>query len=119
MNSGTMLYGGLILFGTLISAVSQVMLKKSAMTEHESLAEEYLNPMVIGAYVLFFLATFCSVLAYRGIPLSLGAVLEATSYLYVTYFGVTVFHETLPGRKVIALALIIGGIIIYSVLGGA
>ncbi len=116
--SKTFLYSLAILFGTLISAVSQVMLKKSADADHANFAKEYLNPLVIGAYVLFVIATLCSVLAYRGIPLSLGAVLEATSYLYVTYFGVTVFHETLTPRKVCALALIIGGIIIYSLLGG-
>ena len=35
--------------------------------------------------------TFLTMLAYKGIPLSLGPVLEATSYLYVTVFGVTIF----------------------------
>lgn len=115
----TVLYSAVILFGTFISAVSQVMLKKSAMEEHQSLVNEYLNPMVIGAYVLFFLATLCSVIAYRGIPLSLGAVLESTSYLYVTWFGVKIFHESITGRKRTALALILSGIIIYSLFGGS
>ena len=117
--SRTVFYSAVILFGTFISAVSQVMLKKSAMKEHGSLVREYLNPLVAGAYVLFFLATLCSVLAYRGIPLSLGAVLESTSYLYVTLFGVTVFHESVTPRKWIALALILAGIIIYSLFGGS
>ena len=115
----TLLYSGIILFGTLISAVSQVMLKKSAMQTHGSLMKEYANPLVIGAYVLFVLATLCSVIAYRGIPLSLGAVLEASSYIYVTWFGVTLFHETISRRKAAALALIIIGIVIYSVFGGS
>jgi drug/metabolite transporter (DMT)-like permease len=115
----TVLYSCIILFGTFISAVSQVMLKKSAMKDHGSLMKEYANPLVIGAYVLFVLATLCSVIAYRGIPLSLGAVLEATSYIYVTWFGVTLFHETISRRKAAALALIIIGIVIYSVFGGS
>ena len=115
----TVLCSLVILFGTFISAVSQVMLKKSAMKPHDSIVREYANPLVIGAYGLFFLATLCSVIAYRGIPLSLGAVLESTSYLYVTWFGVTIFHESVTKRKWIALALILTGIIVYSLFGGS
>ena len=41
-------------------------------------------------------------------------VLESTSYLYVTAFGVLIFHEKLTGRRVLALALILGGIAVYA-----
>ena len=54
--------------------------------------------------------------AYKGIPLSMGPVLEATSYIYVTIFGVTIFKEKLNRRKLIGLALIVLGIIVYSLL---
>jgi len=56
-------------------------------------------------------------LAYQGIPLSLGPVLEATSYLYVTVFGVTIFHEHVGREKIVALALIVAGILVFA-LGG-
>ena len=114
----TFLYSLFVLFGTFISAVSQVMLKKAAMKQYDSPIQEYLNPLVIGAYTIFVLATLCSILAYRVIPLSLGPVLESTSYIYVTIFGVTIFHEKLNSGKTAALILIIAGILIFSLLGG-
>ena len=67
--------------------------------------------------MMFVGTTLLSVLAYREIPLSMGPVLEATSYIYVTYFGVKIFHENINKKKIIALALIILGILVYSILG--
>lgn len=104
----------LFVFGVLISAVSQVLLKKSAISEHGSLAGEYLNPYVITSYALLIVTTVITVFAYRGIPLSYGPILETISYIFITFFGVTLFHETVSPKKIIALALIITGIVIYS-----
>ena len=117
MDKTTLFYALLCLAGVFISSVSQVLLKKSAMKHYGSALREYLNPLVITAYAIFFGATLMNVLAYRGIPLSLGPVLEATSYLYVTFFGVTIFKEKLTPKKVLALALILGGIVLYAVSG--
>jgi len=41
-----------------ISSVSQILLKKSANKKYESTLKEYLNSLVIGAYLIFFVATF-------------------------------------------------------------
>ena len=87
MTKTVALYSLFILFGTFISAISQVMLKKAAMKTYPSKIREYLNPLVLSAYLIFIVATLCSVIAYRGVPLSLGPVLEATSYIYVTISG--------------------------------
>ena len=116
MNS-TLMYASFILFGTFISAISQVMLKNASQKTYSSWIYEYLNPMVIIAYVIFFAATFMSILAYKGIPLSMGPVLEATGYIYVTIFGVTFFHEKIDIKKIMALILIISGICVYSIIG--
>jgi drug/metabolite transporter (DMT)-like permease len=93
------------------------MLKKAALKTYDSPIREYLNPLVIFAYVLFVGTTFLSILAYRGIPLSMGPILESTSYIYVTVFGVTIFKEKVNRRKVLALCLIFTGIVIYSLWG--
>ena len=76
-----------------------------------------MNPLVIIAYTIFVGTTLLSVYAYKGIPLSMGPVLEATSYIYVTFFGVTIFREKLNREKLEALALIVGGILVYSLAG--
>ena len=81
MNKTTFLYGMILMFGVLIGAISQVMLKISALKTYPSRLKEYLNPLVISAYVLFVGTTLLSVFAYKGIPLSMGPILEATSYL--------------------------------------
>lgn len=108
-------YIGIYLFGVFISAVSQVLLKKEALKPHESLLKEYLNPQVIFAYVLFFVASFLPIIAFRVLPLSYGPILEATSYIYVMVFGALIFHERVTKQKVLAISFIIGGIILYSI----
>ena len=49
MNNRTIIYSCILLAGVFISAISQVMLKKSAMKSYDSKLKEYLNPMVISA----------------------------------------------------------------------
>ncbi|WP_165249420.1 SMR family transporter [Adlercreutzia sp. ZJ141] len=107
-------FAALNLLGVFISSVSQVMLKKSASKEHSSVIKEYANPAVMGAYVLFLASTLLSVFAYKVIPLSMGAILDATGYIYITLFGVLIFREKLNKRRVAALALILIGIVVYS-----
>ena len=117
MNGQLILYACIMLLGVFISSVAQVLLKKAAQKQYGSVLEEYLNWPVITAYAIFFAATFLSIYAYKVVPLSMGPILEATGYIYVTIFGVTIFHEKLDRWKLIALALIIGGIIAYSARG--
>lgn len=107
-------YAGLLLMGVFVSSISQVMLKKAALKHYQSRIQEYLNPLVVFAYVLFVGTTFLSIFAYKGIPLSMGPLLEATSYIYVTFFGITIFHEKMSKRKWISLLLILCGIGLYS-----
>ncbi len=114
--SKTVIYACILLLGVFISAISQVILKKSALKKYDSKIKEYMNPMVIIAYMMFVGTTFLSIIAYKGIPLSMGPILEATSYIYITIFGVKIFKETINRKKVIALACIVSGIIIYAIL---
>lgn len=107
----------LYLGSVFLASVSQVLLKKAAMKKHASAIAEYLNWQVLLGYGLFFGCTVLTMLAYRGIPLSLGPVLETTSYLYVTFFGVTIFKEKLTKQKILALACILCGILLYSFPG--
>lgn len=115
--SSEFLYALILLFGVFVASVSQVMLKKATIKYKGSFVKEYLNPLVIGAYFLFFITTLLSVYAYKGIPLSMGPILEATSYVYVTFFGVKLFREKFDYKKLMALIIIILGIIIYSIFG--
>ena len=112
--SSSALCAGLLLFGVFASSVSQVLLKKAAQKQYDSWIRQYLNLTVALAYAMFFGCTLLSVIAYRGIPLSLGPILETTGYLYITFFGIRIFHEHMNRKKIISLALIILGILIYA-----
>ena len=108
-------YALFLAFGTFISSFSQVLLKKEAAVTHDSFIKEYMNPRVIIAYTIFFISTFLSIYAYKGIPLSFGPIIEATGYIYIVMWGKLVFKEHIGGKKLISLALIIAGIAIYAI----
>lgn len=114
MTQAQLPYVLLYLASTFLSSVSQVLLKKAAMREHKNLLAEYTDWRVILGYGLFVGCTLLTMLAYRGVPLNVGPVLEATGYLYVTVFGVTIFHERMNSQKAAALALILLGIAVYA-----
>ena len=101
-------------FSVFVSSVSQTVLKKAALKERESFAREYLNFPVIAAYAMFFGSTLLTMLAYKKLPLSMSPAFESSSYIFVTFFGVTVFKERLTKRKLLALALILAGILIFT-----
>ena len=113
--SELIIYSSVLLIGVFIAAVSQVILKKESMVEHESLSKEYMNTKVVFAYVLFVGTTFLSIFAYKVVPLSMGPILEATSYIWITVFGVFIFKEVITKIRLLALILILCGIIVFSI----
>ena len=104
----------LFLLSVFVSSCSQIALKKSANRKHESKIKEIMNPLVLGAYVCFFGASLLTVLAYRGLDLSWGPVLETTSYIYIMILSAIFLHEKVSKRKVLGNIIIILGIIIYA-----
>ena len=110
----TLPYIGIGALGVFVSSIAQVMLKFEALKAHDSLIKEYLNPLVIGAYVLMLVSTLMLIISFKMIPLSMGPVLETTSYIYVTIFGVVIFKEKLSRAKIVALLVILAGIGVYS-----
>jgi multidrug transporter EmrE-like cation transporter len=108
------LFALIFVFGVFISSISQIILKKSAQIDYGSKIKEYVNPRVILAYIIFFGATLCSVMAYKVIPLSLGPILESAGYIFVAFLSWLFLKEKISKQKLIGLAVIIIGIIIYS-----
>lgn len=109
-----MTYILIFLCSVLISSISQVLLKSSANKEHGNALREYLNPKVIIAYGMFFLATFITILAYKYVPLSMGGILEASGYIFVAVLSYIFLHEKISKRKLLGLAVILLGIIIFN-----
>ena len=97
-----------------VSAVSQVMLKKSANKTYKNWIFEYLNPRVIIAYGLFFAATFITMYALKVVPLSMGNLLEGFGYIFVPLLSFVFLKEKMTRGKWIGSALIIAGIFVYA-----
>lgn len=104
----------LFLVSVFISSVSQIMLKKSANISHENRIKEYLNPKVIIAYGMFFCSSLLTVLAYKYVSLSLGPVLEASGYIYVSALGFLVLKEKINKKKFTGMLFVLGGIIVFN-----
>ena len=100
---------------SLISAFSQILLKIAARKEYRSWIYEYLNVRVICAYAIFFLATLLTVYCYKVVPLSLGAMLEASGYVFVTVLGRLILKESVPKQKIIGMILVIIGVIVVAI----
>ena len=103
----------IFLFSVLISSVAQIFLKKSAVKKYDSVIKEYLNVRVIGAYSIFVLSTLLTMYAYKGVPITLGILLEAAGYIYIPVLSFIFLKENFSLRTLIGSLFIIGGIVLY------
>ncbi len=108
------IFSGILVTSTLVSSLSQVMLKKSAQKNYPSKLKEYLNPLVIIAYGLFFGCTFLSMYALKIVPLSMSPILEASGYIFVAVLSFWFFREKLTKKQLLGMVMIIGGIVVYT-----
>lgn len=104
----------ILLISVLVASVSQIMLKVSANREHETRIKEYLNPLVITAYVMLLGSTVLTMLALRHLPLSHQPLYESASYIFVSVMGFLLLKERFTKKKLLGLALILAGIFIFS-----
>ncbi len=114
MSESFALYFAIMIFGVLIAAMSQILLKKAALRHYDTWLGQYLNVPVIGAYMIFFVSSLCSVIALKVLPLSLMPVWNSSSYLFVTLFSYLFMKERPGKKKLIGLGVILFGIAIFS-----
>ena len=104
----------LLLFSVFISSVSQILLKKAANRTYESTIKEYMHPLVIGAYGMFFCSVILTMLALRYVPLSMSPILVSTGYIFVSVMGYFFLKERFTRKKLLGFALILVGVIIFN-----
>lgn len=105
----------IMLSGVLISAFAQVLLKKSAIKSRKSFLEHCLNLRILLAYSIFIVATLCTIVAYRVIPLSLGPVLASTEYVFVAALDRLFFSKRISGLTATGLFVIVLGIVVSAI----
>ncbi len=116
MNKDTMviIFSGVFLCSVLISSISQILLKKSADRTYDSRLKEYLNPLVIVAYIMFFCSMIITMYCYRYVDVSAGPIFESAGYVFVGILGFIFLKEKFTVKKTIGMVLILLGIVVFS-----
>lgn len=107
------LYLIILIISIVVASFAQILLKKSAAKTYNSPIREYLNAYVICGYGLMFLSMFITIMAYRGLEFTSVPVVESLQYVVVMLLGYLFFKEKITKRKLLGMAVILGGIFIY------
>ena len=110
----TLIFSGVFLCSVLISSISQILLKKSADKTYDSRLKEYLNPLVIIAYGMFFCSMMITMYCYRYVDVSAGPIFESAGYIFVGVLGYIFLKEKFTAKKIIGMLLIMIGIVVFS-----
>ena len=102
-----------IVLSVLVASFSQILLKKSAMSEYPNRIREYLNPYVIIGYGMMVISTVLTIVAYTRVDFKNGPVIESAGYVIVMILSYLFFKEKITKKKIIGTAMILLGIIIF------
>lgn len=100
--------------GSFLTAISQILLKLSANEKHESFLKEYLNFKVILSYGMFFLVLLANTYAYTKVDMKYGSIIDTLAYVFVFVLSLILLKEKATKKKILGNLLIIAGILIYS-----
>ena len=99
------LYFLIAISSVLIADISQIILKKAAMKPYDAWYKAYLNFSVIFAYFLFVVSTVCSVIA---------PMWQSLGQIFVVILSYFFLHEKITKGKLKGIAIIVLGIVIFS-----
>ena len=99
-----------------LASFSQILLKKSANSNHKNIVSEYFNPRVLIAYSLFMVSAVVNLYLLRFLPISLAATLESLGYVFVAVLSFFVLKERLNLTQVIGIGLILVGVCIFALI---
>ena len=109
-----MIYYLIVIVCVFASSFSQILLKKSAIEEHQTMLGILLNRKVVISYIVMLMTVCVTIYAMKhGVLLKDMPILEATGYIFITVFSVFFLSEELTIDKVIANILIILGIVVF------
>ena len=112
--NGLAKYMAVWMISVFISSVAQVLLKVAANKKYPSRIREYLNPIVIVSYGIFFLSTILTMYALKYVPLTMSPIIEPCSYTFVPALGWLVLKEKISKRRLLGMGIMLVGIAIFS-----
>lgn len=104
----------IMLLGILIATFSQLILKKGAVRNYSSIVWEYINIYTFIGYGMMFVSTLCSLIAHKVVPVSYAPVWNSCSFILVTIVSRIFLKEIPTKKKLIGLAIMVVGIIVFS-----
>ena len=97
-----------------IASFSQILLKISAGKKHENVIREYVNPLVIGGYVMLVVSMLLGIVCYKHMDYMQVVILEPIGYIIVMFLSRIFFREKITKRKVLGMLFILAGIIVFN-----
>lgn len=118
MKNNEFLYILILICDCFLAGFCQFLLKKASQKNIESFLGQYLNPLVVVAYMLFFVTICVSsfLLKYLYI-LTVSAFSETMPIMISSLFGYFCFNEKISLRTVTGMFFLLAGVL-FVVLGG-
>lgn len=102
-----------MIMSALITAFSQVILKKSANKKYKSIVFEYLNPYVLFSYVCYVGVLVLNVFIYTKVDYRFGIVISSMSTILVMILSNIILKEAVTRKRIIGNVIIFCGILIF------
>ncbi len=107
-------YIAIAFFSCFLSALAQILLKKSAGKTQKSLIGEYINIYVFGGYTITAACIMLMLVAYKGLPLKYGVAIESSVYFFIMVLSRIFLNEKITIKKSIGVSIIVIGILVFS-----
>ena len=109
-----MIYYLIVISGIFACSLSQLLLKKSAITAHKSHIYTIVNPRVIFAYIIFFGSLLINIWAMsNGIQLKEMALLESLGYVFVPLLSFFILNEQVSQTTILGILIILLGLFVF------
>ena len=110
------MYYLLVILSVFAAAGAQMLLKQGARQNYAGFWQQYLNPWVIGGYAILACSLVLNIFCMsHGVQVKEVSTIESLSYLFVPCLAFILFGERITSRKVLAIAVIMAGVILFFV----
>ena len=104
----------LVILSVFAASGAQILLKKGAANKYPALWKQYFNPWVLGGYLVLGGALILNIFCMgHGVLAKEVSIIESLSYLFIPCLSWYVFREPLTKKKLSAIAIILGGVVVF------
>lgn len=104
----------LIVFSGFLAACSQILLKRSASSEHKNWIREYLNWRVILGYGGYACVLALNIFLFTKMQFRYGVISNSLAIIFVLLLSRVFLKEHVSHKKIMGVLLIITGVICFA-----